>query len=66
MWFETSQGTRYTLPDMLVTHVDAVVDQLHNHYNQIMALNISDCCLTLPLRILKQAGVGERCMWEAH
>jgi hypothetical protein len=65
MWVETKLGTRYELPDMLEKHVDEAVRALHGGLPNITMTNISECCLLMPRRIIKKAGVGERCFWEA-
>lgn len=65
MWFETKLGVRYEVPDMLATHVDAAHRQLDTSLERITVLNISEVTVLLPKRIIKRAGVGERCFWEA-
>lgn len=65
MWLETKLGVRYELPDMLDEHVDRAVETLHGGLPNIALTNVSDCCLLMPRRIIKTAGVGERCFWEA-
>ena len=67
MWFETRLGVRYEMPDMLESHIT----KTHHHLDtipydsQLVVLNISGATLILPKRIIKRAGVGERCFWEA-
>lgn len=65
MWVETKLGARYEFPDMLDKQVDESVQALHGSLPNITLHNISECCLLIPRRIIKKAGVGERCFWEA-
>lgn len=65
MWLETKLGVRYELPDMLDKQVDQAVQLLHGGLPNITMTNVSECCLLMPRRIIKKAGVGERCFWEA-
>jgi hypothetical protein len=67
MWFETHLGTKYELPDMTdehVTNAHKLLDSSREIFN-ITVLNISEAVLVLPRRIVKKAGVGDRCFWEA-
>lgn len=67
MWFETRLGTRYEMPDMLqdqVSKTHRTLDQI-DHDSQLVVLNISEVTLVIPKRIIKKAGVGDRCFWEA-
>jgi hypothetical protein len=64
VWFETSMGVRYELPDMQTNHVDAVHQQLFGDFDRVTAINVSEAVLVVPKRILVKAGVGERCFWE--
>lgn len=50
---------------MLPPHVDSMVKQLHNGDDRITLMNISEAVMIIPLRIIKKAGVWERCFWEA-
>jgi hypothetical protein len=65
MWFETHMSARYELPDMLATQIDSVHRQLDGGLNTIIAVNVSQVCLAIPSRIIRKAGVGGRCFWEA-
>jgi hypothetical protein len=65
MWFETHLGTKYELHDMLAKHVDAAHRQLDTSLDSITVLNVSEVAMLIPKRIIKKAGVGERCFWEA-
>lgn len=65
MWFVTKLGVKYEFPDMGATQVDSAVKQLHGLFDQMAVTNISGSCLVIPKRIIKKAGVGERCCWEA-
>jgi len=68
MWFETKLGVRYEMPDMTKEHIS----KTHKHLDvlpydsQLVVLNISGVTLVLPKRIIKRAGVGERCFWEVE
>lgn len=68
MWFVTHQSQRYELPDMLREHVTAAHEQLVSldHSSTIIVLNASGAALMIPKRIIKKAGAGERCFWEAE
>lgn len=65
MWIVTKLGVRYEFPDMIDAQVDQAVKILHGGLPNITMNNISECCLLIPRRIIKRAGVGERCFWEA-
>lgn len=52
------------MPDMLDKNLEAVVDQLRGPYDQVVAFNVSECCLMIPKRIIQRAGHGETCFWE--
>jgi len=66
MWFETHLGARYEMPDMLRERVDEAHRQLDTPgLDRISVLNISEAMMFLPKRIIKKAGVGKRCFWEA-
>jgi len=64
-WFETKTGSRYEMPDMTTTHVDAVCKQLDGDIDLITVTNISFVLLLIPKQILAKAGTGNRCFWEA-
>jgi len=67
MWLETHLGTRYEMPDMLREHVGvahAALDKTSPD-GKLVVTNISDSALVIPKRIVKKAGVGDRCFWEA-
>jgi hypothetical protein len=64
MWFETTLGTKYEMPDMQTNYVDSVLKQLFDNATNISVINISEAVLILPKRILAKAGVGDRCSWE--
>jgi hypothetical protein len=64
MWFETSLGVRYEMPDMQANHVDSAHRQLAGDFDRIMMNNVSEVVMVIPKRILAKAGVGERCFWE--
>lgn len=66
MWFETHLGARYELPDMLSKHITLAHRQLDEAGDLVSVLNVSDVVLLLPRRIIKKAGVGDRCFWEAQ
>ena len=66
MWFETTLGVRYEMPDMMPHQVSAAHRNLDDmEADKIIVFNISEVCLVLPRRILKKAGAGDRCFWEA-
>lgn len=65
MWFETHMGVRYEMPDMVRSQITAVHASLDWDKDNITAVNISEVVLVLPKRIIKKAGVGDRCFWEA-
>lgn len=65
MWFETTMGVRYEMPDMLPRHVEAAHKQLDSH-SSITVMNVSGVIMVIPKHILKKAGVGDRCFWEAE
>lgn len=64
MWFETHMGARYELPDMLRSHISAAHADLDWSKGNVTATNVSEVVLVLPKRIIKRAGVGDRCFWE--
>lgn len=64
-WFRTRLGTLYYLPDMLPQHVDEARRQLDLPVTNIALRNISDVAMVVPRRIIKSAGVNDRCFWEA-
>lgn len=55
------------MPDMLEHHVTEAHRNLDTAdiSQYIHVKNVSDALLMLPKRIIKKAGVGERCFWEA-
>jgi len=59
-------GVRYTMPDMLHSHVDEAHRQLDTKSGSITVMNISGVIMVIPKHILKKAGVGDRCFWEAE
>ena len=67
MWFETKLGTRYEMPDLLEEQVsDAHKSLDHSNSESLIVLtNISRVMMGIPRRIIKRAGVGDRCFWEA-
>lgn len=67
MWFETHLGTKYEMPDMVDEHVTKTHKLLDGpeEIANITVLNLSEAVLLLPRRIIKRAGVGDRCFWEA-
>lgn len=65
-WFRTRLGTLYTMPDMLPQHVDEARRQLDLPVTNITLRNISDVAMVVPRRIIKTAGVNDRCFWEAN
>jgi hypothetical protein len=67
MWFETHLSTKYEMPDMLEEHISKAHRALDGPLSivNITILNISEAVLVLPRRIIKKAGVGDRCFWEA-
>lgn len=60
-------GVRYEMPDMTEADITQVHKQLDhsNDDGHIIASNVSEAVLSLPKRILKRAGSGGRCFWEA-
>jgi hypothetical protein len=67
VWFETHLGVKYEMPDMLdehITNAHRLLDGTKQIVN-ITILNVSEAVLLLPRRIIKKAGVGDRCFWEA-
>ena len=68
MWFETYLGAKYEMPDMTdehITNAHKLLDAPKGIIN-VTVLNISEAALVLPRRIIKKAGVGDRCFWEAQ
>lgn len=66
MWLETTMGVRYDLPDMLEEHVTEAHKNLDTAdlSQHVHLRNVSGALLMVPKRIIKKAGVGERCFWE--
>lgn len=66
MWFETLLGARYEMPDMLNHHVTTTHKYLDSAdlSQDVHVMNVSNALLMIPKRIIKKAGVGERCFWE--
>ncbi len=68
MWFETHLGARYEMPDM----TEDQITKTHKHLDtiseesQLIVTNISSVTLVLPKRIIRKAGVGDRCFWETE
>jgi hypothetical protein len=54
------------MPDMLHSHVDEAHRQLDTKSGSITVMNISGVIMVIPKHILKKAGVGDRCFWEAE
>lgn len=67
MWFATRLGTLYEMPDLLSAQVTDTHRQLDysNADSMILMVNVSGVMLSIPKRIIKTAGVGDRCFWEA-
>lgn len=68
MWVETKLGVRYDMPDMLEEHITRAhrcLDAAGVHMN-IVITNISEVTLVMPKRIVRRAGVGDRCFWESN
>jgi len=66
MWFETHLGVRYEMPDMTSEHVSNAHRLLAEPMiTNFTAVNVSEVALVIPKRIIKRAGVGDRCFWEA-
>lgn len=67
LWFETRMGVQYVMPDMLPMHVESARQQLYGPLGSgsITLMNVSGVCMVIPRHILKKAGCGERCFWEA-
>lgn len=67
MWFLTRLGQRYELPDMLRDHITEGHRQLaeSRYEGTVILINVSGASLAIPKRIVKSAGVGDRCFWEA-
>lgn len=67
MWFETRLGTRYEMPDLLEEQVSEAHKSLDfsNPESLIILTNVSRVMLGIPRRIIKRAGVGDRCFWES-
>lgn len=67
MWLETHLGDRYELPSMLAVQISAAHSLLDwSEASSITLVNISEAVLVVPKRVIKRAGVGERCFWEAE
>jgi len=66
MWLETKRGVKYTMPDMLTTHVTMAHRQLDGIQDMVTVVNVSGAVLILPRRIIKSAGVGVRMFWESE
>lgn len=68
MWFATHQGTIYEMPDMQ----EHEVTEAHKYLAEadksqyVHVRNTSGAILMIPKRIIKTAGVGDRCFWEAQ
>lgn len=66
MWFTTTLGARYEMPDMMEHHVT----DAHRYLNEadldqyVHVRNVSDAIYMIPKRIIQKAGVGKRCFWE--
>jgi hypothetical protein len=59
-------GVRYEMPDMMPYQITAAHRNLDDkRIDRIVIFNVSEVCLLLPRRILKRAGSGDRCFWEA-
>lgn len=67
MWLETHLGDRYELPNMPPVQIAAAHSLLDwTDASSITLVNISEAVLVVPKRIIKRAGVGDRCFWEAE
>jgi hypothetical protein len=52
---------------MLAVQISAAHSLLDwSEANSITLVNISEAVLVVPKRVIKRAGVGERCFWEAE
>jgi len=59
-------GVRYEMPDMMPHQVTAAHRNLDDRQtDRIIVFNVSEVCLILPRRIIKKAGCGDLCFWEA-
>jgi len=66
MWFATHQGTIYEMPDLLEHQVGEIHHMLDKGGGELIIItNVSGVMLSIPRRIIKTAGVGDRCFWEA-
>lgn len=66
MWLETRLGDRYELPNMLRVQITAAHSMLDwEDASTITLVNVSEAVLSVPKRIVKRAGVDDRCFWEA-
>lgn len=67
MWFATKLGTIYEMPDMQEQEVTEAHRQLDTTdvSQYISVRNTSGVLMMIPKRIIKTAGVGDRCFWEA-
>jgi len=67
MWFETILGVRYVMPDMRGSEVDEAHRNLDtsDKSQYVHVRNVSAVIMMIPKRIIKRAGVGDRCFWEA-
>lgn len=65
MWLETHLGVKYEMPDMLRAHISRAHADLDFNLGNVTVINVSEAVLVLPKRIVKRAGVGDRCFWEA-
>lgn len=53
------------MPDMLDIHVDSARKQLDDNRGSLTVMNVSGVVMVIPGQILKKAGIGDRCFWEA-
>lgn len=67
MWFETTLGTCYHMPDMQEHEVTEAHKNLDttDKSQYVHVRNTSGVIMMIPKRIIAKAGVGERCFWEA-
>lgn len=61
----TELGAVYNFPDMLKSHVDALVMSPNLHgFAQITFVNQSTACLIIPARIIKTIAVDGEIKWR--
>jgi hypothetical protein len=66
MWFETTLGVKYEMPDMQEHEVTEAHKNLDATFKDqyFHVRNTSGVIMMIPKRIIKKAGVKDRCFWE--